>query len=176
MSKALSPQKPVLFLDFDGVLHPDAVYRERGRIALRREGISLFEWAPLLASALAPHSEVKIVLSTSWVRVLGFDRSKERLPQALKERVIGATYHSRMRVPEGLLVASHPFTELTRYEQILRYVNRHRCGRWLAIDDDVEHWGAEHAVRLVATDSELGLAEPGKLEEFSTKLAWLLRS
>lgn len=36
---------PVLYLDFDGVLHPDAAYWINGQIVLRCEGRSLFEWA-----------------------------------------------------------------------------------------------------------------------------------
>jgi hypothetical protein len=42
----------ILFLDFDGVLHPDAVYLERGRPVLRADG-ELFMWAHHLVDALA---------------------------------------------------------------------------------------------------------------------------
>ncbi len=41
----------VLFLDFDGVLHPDQAYLVKGRPVLRAEG-ALFMWAPLLVDAL----------------------------------------------------------------------------------------------------------------------------
>lgn len=41
----------ILFLDFDGVLHPDAAYLVRGRPVLRAAG-ELFMWAPLLAAVL----------------------------------------------------------------------------------------------------------------------------
>lgn len=54
-----------LFLDFDGPMHPDAVYVMKGKITLRAEGISLFEHAPVLVELLEPHPHVKIVLSTS---------------------------------------------------------------------------------------------------------------
>jgi len=64
----------ILFLDFDGVLHPDEVYLVHGRPVLRDDG-SLFMWAPLLAEALTPFPDVQIVLSTSWVRELSFKRA-----------------------------------------------------------------------------------------------------
>ena len=41
----------ILFLDFDGVLHPDEAYLVKGRPVLRAEG-ALFMWTPLLADAL----------------------------------------------------------------------------------------------------------------------------
>jgi len=153
---------PVLFLDFDGVLHPDEVYRVRGQIVLRRDGISLFEWAPLLAEALAPHPSVRIVLSTSWVRVVGFDEARKRLLPPLRERVVGATWHSQLN--------QDWWFSISRYEQIAGYTKRHSVTRWLALDDDVTIWGEEHLERLIETDSTLGLAQPGKLDELKQKL------
>jgi hypothetical protein len=149
-------------LDFDGVLHPDAVYLERGRLVLRRDGVALFEWAPLLQDALAQHPEIKIVLASSWIS-LGFAFAKAHLPRPLQERVVGATVDG----------ADNDFKWLTRYQQILRYVRRNQCSRWLAIDDDVETWGDQHRAQLVATDKDLGLAEPGKLDELAAKLRCL---
>lgn len=52
----------ILFLDFDGVLHPDAVYlRLNGEIELRAPG-ALFMWAPALVDALEAHPQIRIVL------------------------------------------------------------------------------------------------------------------
>ena len=85
----------ILFLDFDGVLHPDAVYLEKGRPVLHAEG-ELFMWAGHLVEALAGRPEVRIVLSTSWARELRFARARDHLPAELRARVIGATWHSGM--------------------------------------------------------------------------------
>lgn len=41
----------LLFLDYDGVLHPDEVYLKRGRPVLRGPG-ELFMWVPHLLSAI----------------------------------------------------------------------------------------------------------------------------
>lgn len=156
---------PVLFLDFDGVLHPDAVYRVRGQIVLRRDGVSLFEWTPHLVEALAPHPDIRIVLSTSWVRVLGFNKACKRLPQALRERVIGATWHSSMDEGE--------WQTLTRFNQVIRYVHHHRVERWLAVDDDALGWFKEYHGNLVHTHSEFGLALASTRKELQEKLVQL---
>lgn len=157
--------RPVLFLDYDGVLHPDAVYRTSQGIVLRRQGLRLFEWAPLLEAALAPHPEVRIVLSTSWVRVVDFDHSRQRLPPGLQTRVIGATWHSQMDEFE--------WETLSRFNQVMRYVVRHRLQRWLAIDDDAEGWPTHYRMQLVLTDSELGLSADKTIRELAEKLARL---
>ena len=56
----------ILYLDFDGVLHPDEVYIVKDKVVLRAEG-RLFMWADRLAEALADRPAVRVVLSTSWV-------------------------------------------------------------------------------------------------------------
>lgn len=84
----------ILFLDYDGVLHSSEVYLVRRQPVLRDEpGMTLFQHAPLLIEALASRPDIKIVLSTSWVARLGYDRAKGYLPVALQARVIGATWH-----------------------------------------------------------------------------------
>lgn len=112
----------LLFLDFDGVLHPDAVFLSSRGVELRAG--ALFMWAPLLVEALAPHQDVQIVLSTSWARNLGFHRARSVLPAELQSRVIGATWHSAMGKgwPDFI-----PWDAQTRYEQIQAYLSRLRA-------------------------------------------------
>lgn len=69
----------ILFLDYDGVLHPVDAYLEKGRPVLRAEG-ELFMWAPLLIGTLTEHPHVRIVLSTSWVRELRFNLLRHGYP------------------------------------------------------------------------------------------------
>ncbi len=47
-----SQQARLLFLYFDGVLHPGVVYQTRQGVELRADG-ELFMWASLLSKALA---------------------------------------------------------------------------------------------------------------------------
>lgn len=143
-----SLNKPTVFLDFDGVLHPDEVYLVRNQPVLRMDGFSLFEWSGILAESLDPYPAVQLVLSTSWVRLLGFEEAREHLPEPLRQRVTGATWHAT--VPRR-------WTQMTRYEQVLHYIERHRTTRWLAIDDDGAGWAEKHLPNLVLTDSLLGL-------------------
>lgn len=160
------PQQPTLFLDFDGVLHPDAVYCVRGEIVLRADGFSLFEWSPILVVLLDPFPTMQIVLSTSWVSVVGFDEARARLPESLQRRVIGSTWHEH---------APRAWDRRTRYDQVAHSVERHRHTRWLAVDDDGVGWPEEHLPNLVLTDSLLGLGDTVAQEELREKLALLHR-
>ena len=110
----------LLFLDYDGVLHPDEVYLKRGRPVLRGPG-ELFMWVPHLLSAIEG-ADVRIVLSTSWARHLGFRRACNALPESLRGLVVGATWHSKMKIGES--GAATLWDLQTRYEQIQAYLAR----------------------------------------------------
>lgn len=147
----------IIFLDFDGVMHPHEVYHYRdGRgIVLEAEGHTLFEHAGTLTEMLAPHPEIRIILSTSWVSTLDFKRAKGRLPMALQDRVKGSTFHSSMDITW--------WNDLTRYEQIASYVARHRLHEpehdWIAVDDDDEGWPAGKRKHLVHCDQHGGIGD-----------------
>ena len=157
--------RAVLYLDFDGVLHPDPVYRHHKRgIYLGAESIGhmLFENVQILQDALAPYPQLAIVLSTSWVRVLGYSRAKAYLPEQLRKRVIGATFHSCMNKAE--------FDAMTRGAQVLADARRRGVAQWLAIDDDSEGWLSAAESHLVLTDEKQGLAKPESFAELAAKL------
>ncbi|MFG6728525.1 HAD domain-containing protein [Burkholderia pseudomallei] len=156
----------VLYLDIDGVLNPESVYRSRkaGPWIFGAPGHRLFEHADLLADLLEPYPHVRIVLSTSWVRVYRSVRKVARkLPPRLRSRVVGATYHSRMDPAE--------FVAAPRGMQVWADVLRRKPTDWLALDDDYLHWPAWCRDNLVRTDPMLGISEPGVLAELQTKLA-----
>ncbi|WP_341674735.1 HAD domain-containing protein [Niveibacterium sp. SC-1] len=159
----------ILFLDFDGVLHPHDVWL-RGRTPYLRGPGELFMWAPRLESVLAAAPHVQIVLSTSWVRHLRYSNALQALPIALRRRVVGATWHTALlggRSPDD--VCDWDF--YSRYEQIARYVDRASLTNWVAVDDAVEDWPAAEYHHLVATDSERGLGEDKALERLAELLA-----
>lgn len=150
-----------IFLDFDGVLHPDAAYLEKGRPVLRAEG-ELFMWSHHLIEALAPYPAIKIVLSTSWARTFGFSRARDFLPNELASRCLGATWHSAMRKSEfggGNLVTTW-WDDVTRYQQISRYVGRARLEDWIALDDNDDEWAESARQTLVLTDPDKGIGDP----------------
>jgi hypothetical protein len=161
-----------LFLDYDGVLHPDEVFRIDGRPSLKAQG-KLFMWAGLLDELIVGLPTVKIILSTSWARQLGYSRAKKYLPLGIQSRVIGATFHSAMKIQDGINRphAVNWWDGATRYEQIKRFTVRANIHDWIAIDDQPEGWAAGDFGKLVRTDSNLGLSDPGIM----ANLAALLR-
>lgn len=150
----------ILFLDFDGVLHPDAVYLVSGRPVLRGPG-ELFMWAGLLQEALQDLPQVRIVLSTSWVRELRFSRARDYLPPDLRQRVIGATWHSRMATDDEHRPLGRDtwWDRATRYQQIVSYVRRAELKNWIALDDNDKGWPDIERERLVQTDRSVGLSD-----------------
>lgn len=163
-----------LMLDYDGCLHPAFIALENNHPVLKGEG-RLFMWAPHLIEALAPYPDVKIVLSTSWVHVIGFERARNYLPEALRKRVIGATWFAAMDSSPyaSQTSALHGWSHMTRYEQISLYLRRAEIEHWLAIDDDHIGWKPEERNRLIQTDPELGLSEIEVFERLKKALAEL---
>ncbi|MEX3967222.1 HAD domain-containing protein [Paraburkholderia sp. EG286B] len=155
--------RQVVFLDFDGVLHRLGAVRTRKGITSTSPSIRLFEFAPILMDCLAPYDSVEIVLSTSWVHHLGYQRAKNALPMALSERVVGATFHSKYF--DAGTWASKP-----RGAQVLRYVQTHRLMRWLAIDDEILGFG-DHVSHVVRCDENLGLGDAKTQVVLCTRLA-----
>ena len=161
----------ILFLDYDGVLHEDAVFLEKRRPVLRTDG-ELFMWSHHLVRELEPYPDIRIVLSTSWVRIRGFSRAKDVLPQPLRDRVIGATWHSSMGRSEhgGFRLVSTWWDEATRYQQIARCVQRARLSQWIAIDDNGLGWADEHVDKLILTSPNKGISDPVALIKLRTQL------
>lgn len=155
----------VCYLDFDGVVHDDAVYRLLGKgIHLRTPGRTLFEWLPVLERLLAPYPDVKIVLSTSWVRVMGFDFAKRQLSPGLRLSVIGATFHNKE-------TQKFDFDNMSRGMQICAHVERREPTSWFAIDNDVRGWPEWARGHLVKTEDRFGLSDPDVQNEIRNVLA-----
>jgi hypothetical protein len=112
---------------------------------------------------LDPFPDVRIVLSTSWVQALkSVSKVARRLPEDLRVRVVGATYHSRM--------PTDVFAEMPRVMQIVTDVRRRQPTKWLALDDDIRGCPVWCRERLVQTDPVLGISAPHVLEELRSKL------
>lgn len=171
MEKETGQRSIILYLDFDGVLHHDDVWIDlHNRPYLRGPGV-LFEYADRLTQVLAPYPQLKIVLSTSWVRVKRFSYAVNRLPVDLRRRVIGATWHSRFKLDDELV--DWWLYTATRYDQIFRDVRRRQPLRWLALDDDGDGWPDGASAHLVRCDPNLGLSEPRVRSELEDRLAHL---
>lgn len=144
----------ICYVDFDGVTHDDAVYWSRREgIFMGTPGRALFEWLPILEELLAPYPDVKIVLSTSWVRVKNFEFAKKQVPSSLQKRVVGATFHNRE-------MQKFDFDNMSRGMQICADVGRRKPAGWFAIDNDDQGWPAWCRDRLIKTEDRLGLSDP----------------
>lgn len=155
----------VLYLDYDGVLHPDSVYRTRKGIELlHRPGHSLFEHVLLLEAELRPYPEVKIVLSTSWLLIQGgYEHAKSKLSESLQERCIGGTFHRRE-------MRKTWFNSMPRPDQVVRDVTRRQPARWVAVDDCPDEWPAGVRHNIVRADPDLGISASSVLGDLKTKL------
>lgn len=133
----------VLFLDFDGVLHPDPSPAER-----------LFEHAPALAAALAPHA-VDIVLSTTWRRVEPLAALKARLPATLADRIVGVTPSF-----SEISAAAGPLYPYPRQAECIAWLRQNAPLRaWHALDDRQE-WFEPYCEHLTVCEPQVGLTAP----------------
>jgi hypothetical protein len=154
----------VLYLDFDGVLHHENVlwYPRRGPHLKAPEGFTLFQHAELLEQLLEPYPDVKIVLSTNWVVRYGCTKAAKKLPPALRERVVGATFHSKMREED--------FVEAPRGMQVWGDVVQRKPQAWLALDDAWLQWPKWCIGHYVRTHEQLGISDPDTLNAVRSKL------
>lgn len=158
---------PLLFLDLDGCLHHEAVYWTPGVGAHLKapDRYRLFQHAALLEELLAPYTEVRIVLSTSWVVECGYDETVGHLPPALQSRCIGSTY------PLG--ASREAWSLIPRGEQVTEDAARRRPRAWFALDDDVIGWPKASISHLVQTDPYEGISPPEIQAEIRRNLARL---
>jgi HAD domain in Swiss Army Knife RNA repair proteins len=139
----------ILYLDFDGVLHPSEVWLIDDKPVLQwpdDPSLTLFCWAPILESILDDYDSagrISIIISSTWSQKFGVQIASEYLPSSLKNRVIGKTTHSDR--PRGVQIAQH-----AKY-----HINSQP---WLAIDDVAHLWPTEHLNKLIRCDSARGLS------------------
>ena len=159
----------LLYLDFDGVLHHEnCLWHPRiGAYLSAPEEFKIFQHVDLLERLLAPYPEVRIILSTSWVRRYGCTKSAKQLGPRLRQRVIGATFHSRMN--EDL------FMDLPRGKQVWADVQRRQPRDWLALDDDGDGWLPECAGHFIQTHEANGISDPQVLAALKARLEALCR-
>jgi len=111
----------ILFLDFDGVLHP------------QYEGQPVpadvaFCHLPRFEAVMRDFPAVQIVISSSWREQFGLDNLRARFSVDVAARIIGIT---------PVFPASHPRILEQRESEILAWlVAQGRCSEpWLALDD-----------------------------------------
>jgi len=122
----------MLFLDFDGVLHPAGV----------PAGTCMpFEWLPLLSELLEPAPNVLLSIHSSWREVHPLDYLQEFLG-GLGDRVVGAVPLGPKEAAIFAFLAKHP--EVTDY---------------LILDDSASEFGSVLGARLLVCEPLLGISE-----------------
>lgn len=149
---------PVLFLDFDGVLHAvgEEALDENFRLIANP---NLFCWRPILEQVLAPYPSVQILVSSDWRHLFDDESLASLLGAILGPRVFGAvdTFQN------------------SRAEEILREAVRRHVDYWLAIDDHPSVAKAREAgdSRFIVCSPSTGLSNPKVQRELRRKLAEL---
>ncbi|MEJ7931488.1 HAD domain-containing protein [Ramlibacter sp. AN1015] len=133
-----------LFLDFDGVLHPEHCPEDLHLCRL-----------PLFEQALNELSLLHVVVSSTW-RERGVEILRAGLQPQLRERVLGVTpqYSDLGEIPPEL----HYFG---REAECVAWLRRNACfGRpWLALDDRPWLFRPFHK-NLILVDGKKGLQAP----------------
>jgi len=147
----------LLYLDFDGVLHPADVRLTPSGPELNPKlcGHRLFEHADALSAVLDGRQNLLVVLSTSWVCHFGYEYAASRLPGPIRAKLVGATFDEKQ---DGF-----GFLSVARGLQIVHDVQRRGAKRWVAIDDETANWPAKDKRRLVKSNPLLGLGDPAVL-------------
>jgi hypothetical protein len=100
----LDSPTPTLFVDFDGTLHRGHALLEASGQASLDAGNPLFEFAPQLERLVNPYPCVEIVLTTSWLDTLPFEKVVSYLPPLLAKRGVGTPgYQATLRLLAGWL-------------------------------------------------------------------------
>ena len=135
--------KPLLFLDFDGVLHPNGCASK-----------DCFSLLPALAASITPY-DLEIVISSSWRHHRSLRYMKKLFPVPLRKRIIGTTGDA--------IVDSY-----ARWKEIGAYLREYPTSDWRALDDfDFEF--PEDCPQLIHCDGGRG-CQSAQLELLET---WL---
>lgn len=134
----------ILFLDFDGVTHPDPCHKE-----------AFFGQLPLIEDVLREHGQVDIVISSSWRYDHRLHELQAYFSSDIKPRVIDVTPTVARTDDEGWiprhLLQHHREWECRKWLRQHRPLNTH----WLAIDD-IADWFLPDCAHLLATQSARG--------------------
>ena len=131
-------KEKLIFLDFDGVLHPTHF-----------AGESPFSCAALLEESFNLLSP-KIVISSSWRFTHNLEKLQKTLPTFISSLIIGAT--------GAAVIGKHP-----RFTEIQNYLQSYGPADWRALDDS--YWEFPNPCpKLIRCNPNTGIADRQILE------------
>jgi hypothetical protein len=127
----------ILFLDFNGVLHP-------------REGDNRFTRLPLFEAymRMPEAKKIRLIISSAWRQTHEIDRLRSFFSPDIALRIRGATP-----------VLQTYRTRHQRTEEIKAWLSKHAARSWAALDDDIEVFAPALRPRLALCDGTVGLME-----------------
>lgn len=157
---SIDPKYPILFLDFDGVLHEDtsATLTEGKENSFEVEGENLFCWAPILIDILKTYP-AKVIIHSSWRWFFDTQSLKNYLPKELAALVVDTT----------------PIEVRRRYYSIRTYLERlfgfkEESYPEYVILDDMGYEFPHLLSNLVECNPKLGVSEVKTQELLRSKL------
>lgn len=157
--------KIVIFLDFDGVLHPQPSPRSQ-----------LFQGVPLLADALRRYpTQLDLVISSSWRETDTMGEMRARFPEDIRSLIIDTTpVFSDMpqKTIESMLPTSWESLDLDgkRQREIELWLKQQRPSGvpWIAIDDDASNF-TSGCQNLLLTNGRKGI-QPNNIQTLHAML------
>lgn len=130
----------ILFLDFDGVLHP------------RAPGKALFSNLARLEAVLREFEFVEVVITSTWRENMSFEELQALFSPDIRPRVIGVTPVVEIEFPAG--------PHGTREEEIRLFLEqgKYQERSWLALDDE-ERLFQPGGANLVICPTQIGFDE-----------------
>lgn len=124
----------ILFLDFDGVLHPVFPLPE-----LPEEENQFFAYAARLEEVLRGFPEVQIVISSTWRFLEPLDALRARFSPDIAARILGTLQTDMRNSGKGV-----------RHAEILAWLSSQGLSDqpWLALDDDPDNFHSGENVVL----------------------------
>jgi HAD domain in Swiss Army Knife RNA repair proteins len=146
----------ILFLDFDGVLHPYAPWPHDD--AARRQ---YFIHLPRLEGVLRDFSEVSVVIASDWRLHHPLEKLRGFFSEDIRSRVSGTTALER---PTGETVGQ-------RQIQAEQYLREHNLVdvHWLAVDDTPTNYLP--SARVVLCEDRFGTREEAELRRLLKQIS-----
>ncbi len=136
---------PILFLDFDGVLHPDPC-----------EVDEYFRRVPMLEEVLREFAPIQVVISSSWGQIHPLDELREFFADDLKDRVIDVT-RGGLRMLEDQVPTE--LWNFVREAQCFVWIRENRPGvPWLALEDQAWRFDPASA-HVLLIDGKTGITD-----------------